>query len=349
MSAQQQDRPGGAPGTGHRRRGGRRRGEQPVVPDAQFTSYYGRPVVKPAPWHWDIPGYLFFGGLASGSSLLAVGADLTGRPALRRASRIAALGTVSTSLTILIQHLGRPSRAFNMFRVLKPTSPMSVGTWAISAMGPGAGIAAAAEVADMLPVGFGRLGRIANVAARPAGMSAAVFAPAVATYTGVLLANTATPAWHAARKELPIVFAAAAAASSGGLGMITAPASEAAPARRLAVAGAAAELIAEQRMEHSMGLAAETLHAGLAGRLSTVSKILTAAGALGGLLLGRRSRLAAALSGTALLAGAACNRYRIFSAGQESAKDPKYTVVPQRERLNRNRPQQSSAASSTTH
>ncbi len=51
----------------------------PVVPDVEFTSYYGRPVVKPSPWEKDIPAYLFLGGLAGGSSLLAAGADLTGR------------------------------------------------------------------------------------------------------------------------------------------------------------------------------------------------------------------------------------------------------------------------------
>ena len=38
-------------------------------------------------------------------------------------------------------------------------------------------------------------------------------------------------------------------------------------------------------------------------------------------------------SGAALLAGSACTRFGVFEAGQESAKDPKYTVVPQRERM----------------
>ena len=52
-----------------------------MVPEATFTSYYGRPVVKPSPWENDIPAYLFLGGLAAGSSLLAAGADVTGRPA----------------------------------------------------------------------------------------------------------------------------------------------------------------------------------------------------------------------------------------------------------------------------
>ena len=42
---------------------------------------------------------------------------------------------------------------------------------------------------------------------------------------------------------------------------------------------------------------------------------------------------AAVVSGAALMAGSACLRFGVFEAGQASAKDPKYTVVPQRERL----------------
>jgi len=42
-----------------------------------------------------------------------------------------------------------------------------------------------------------------------------------------------------------------------------------------------------------------------------------------------------ALSGVALLAGSALTRFGVFEAGVTSAKDPKYTVVPQRERLDR--------------
>jgi hypothetical protein len=35
----------------------------------------------------------------------------------------------------------------------------------------------------------------------------------------------------------------------------------------------------------------------------------------------------------ALLGGACCERFAVFEAGQASARDPKYTVVPQRERI----------------
>ena len=88
MSSSDIDATPGSAGS-RRRRGGRRRkgggaGDRSMVPEATFTSYYGRAIVKPSPWEADIPAYLFAGGLAAGSSLLAAGADLTGRAALRR-------------------------------------------------------------------------------------------------------------------------------------------------------------------------------------------------------------------------------------------------------------------------
>ena len=41
----------------------------------------------------------------------------------------------------------------------------------------------------------------------------------------------------------------------------------------------------------------------------------------------------AAVAGAALMAASALTRFGIFEAGQASARDPKYTVGPQRERL----------------
>jgi len=322
-----------------RKRGGRRRrDEHQMVPDATFTSYYGRPVVKASPWEADIPAYLFLGGLAAGSSLLGAGAALTDRPALRRAGRISALSAISLSFAALVHDLGRPSRFVNMLRVVKPTSPMSVGTWILTGYGPLAGIAGAAELLTPLT---GRLPgpvrppiRLLGRLAGPAGLGAAVVAPAVASYTAVLLTHTSTPTWSAARKHLPFVFVGSAAAASGGLGMLLAPVSETGPARRLAVGGALLELGATHAMESSMGITAEPLHTGTGGGLLRASKALTAFGAVGSLLAGR-SRVAAAVSGAALVAGSACTRFGIFEAGQASARDPKYTVVPQRERIER--------------
>jgi len=311
--------PTGQGGGRHRRR--RRRGEQPVVPEAEFTSYYGMPVLNRPTWKaLDIAGYLFLGGLAGGSSLLAAGAHATGRRALARSAKVGALVAISASAAALVHDLGRPERFLNMLRVAKPTSPMSMGSWLLAAYGPLAGAAAATEVTGRLP----RTG-----AAATAG--AALLGPAVASYTAVLLADTAVPSWHEGYRELPFVFTGSAAAAAGGLGMLTAPVGQAGPARRAAALGAALELGATEVMAHRMGLAAEPLGRGRAGTLMRLSKVLTAAGAAAGLLAGHRSRPAAALSG--LLAGSAALRFGVFRAGVASAEDPRYTVVPQRARL----------------
>jgi hypothetical protein len=88
-------------------------------------------------------------------------------------------------------------------------------------------------------------------------------------------------------------------------------------------------------MEQAIVVTAERLHEGHAGALLKTSKGLTLVGAAGAVLFGGRSRTAAVVSGAALMAGSACLRFGIFEAGQASARDPKYTVVPQRERLAR--------------
>ena len=306
-----------------------------MVPPATFTSYYGRPVIKAAPWESDIPAYMFLGGLAAGSSLLAAGADLANLPKLCRSARITALFGGAAGTASLIHDLGRPARFLNMLRAAKPTSPMSMGTWVLFVYGPAASLAGAAEIAALLRVRLPIVSRLLETGARPAGLLAALLAPALASYTGVLLADTATPAWHDARRELPFVFAASAAASAGGAAMATTRVSEAAPARRLAAGGGFAALLMEVRMEQSMGLSAEALRSGRAKTLMNASRALTFGGALGAAVIGRRSRVGAALAGTALLAGSVCTRFAIFEAGQESARDPRYTVIPQRERLER--------------
>ena len=306
-----------------------------MVPPATFTSYYGRPIVKAAPWEVDIPAYMFLGGLAAGCSLLAAGADLRNLPELRRVARLGAVAGVAAGTAALIHDLGKPMRFLNMLRTAKPTSPMSMGTWILATYAPLAGAAAAGEIAAMLPRPLPIAGRLLGSGARPAGLLAAMLAPSLAAYTGVLLSNTATPAWHAARRELPFVFASSAAASAGGLAMIATSVEQAAPARRMGVGGAVGALAMERRMERSMGLSAETLQLGKAKRFMDASRALTIGGALGALLLGGRNGAVARVSGAALVAGSLCTRLAIFEAGQELARDPRYTVIPQRERLER--------------
>jgi hypothetical protein len=324
----------GARGNGFRRERGGPERELRMVPGARFRSYYGRPVVKTPVWHHDIAAYLFTGGLAAGSALLAAGADATGHHGLRRAGRVAALAALGASSYFLINDLGRPERLHHMLRVAKPTSPMSVGTWILATFGPAAGLAAASEAAPLLPrrgpLGVAR--RVLPAAGSASGYVAAGIAPALATYTAVLLADTATPSWHEAYPELPFVFAGSALASAAGVGLLAAPPEEDGPARRLAVAGGAVELAASQRIEHRLGLLSEPYRTGRAGKLLRTGRALTVAGVVGA-LVGRRSRVLSALSGTALLLASLATRFGIFEGGVASTKDPRYTVLPQRQRL----------------
>ncbi|MEU6575646.1 NrfD/PsrC family molybdoenzyme membrane anchor subunit [Streptomyces sp. NPDC046805] len=311
---------------GQRARQGRRkrRGEQLMVPRTEFESYYGRPVIKAPSWRArDIAGYFFLGGLAGAGSVLAAGAQLTGRTTTATAMKVSSLAAVSLSAAALVHDLGVPSRFPNMLRVLKPTSPMSVGSWLLAGYGPAAGAAAVTAVTGRLP----RVGATATAAA-------ALLGPAIASYTAVLAADTAVPAWHGAHRELPYLFAASATAAASGMALLLGPVHESAPARCAAVLAAGAEEVATRAAERRLGMVAETYRQGRAGTLLRAARLLTATGAATGPLLGHRSRPAAVLAGLALLAGSACTRFGVFAAGVASAEDPKYTVAPQRAAAN---------------
>jgi formate-dependent nitrite reductase membrane component NrfD len=309
-------------------RGGRGRGgEQPMVPRAEFRSYYGRPVLKRPVWSSrDIAGYFFLGGLAGASSVLAAGADLTGRPTLARGAKVGAAGAISLAAVALVHDLGRPARFMNMLRVAKASSPMSVGSWLLAGYGPLAAGAAASDVTGRLP----RLGRLA-------GLGAAGLGPLVAGYTAALITDTAVPAWHEAHREMPFVFVGSAATAAGGLGLVTASTRDSGPARVLAAAGAAAELGAVQLIKRRLGVVGEPYGQGKAGAQLRAAEIMSATG-VACAFLSRRDRVVSALSGLALLAGSAASRFGILEAGLASADDPKYTIQPQRARLDGGRP-----------
>lgn len=309
--------------------------ETPMVPEAEFGSYYGRPVVKPAPWEHEVSAYLFLGGVAGGSALLALGGQLTGRAALRRNARLGSVAALGLGTVALVKDLGRPERFYNMLRTFKPTSPMNLGSWILSAFGAGAGITAVAEVDRMTGerVPLGPLRTVLRAVEGPAGVEAAVFAGPVAAYTAVLLGDTATPTWNAARNDLPFVFVSSAALASAGLAMVTTTVEETGPARRLAVLGVVGDLVATKVMERRMDpVAAEPLHEGQAGTMLRWSERLAIAGGLG-TLLGGRHRAVAVVSGVALLTASALTRFGVMEAGIHSAKDPRYTIEPQKNRL----------------
>src|SRR5690242_7404441 len=125
---------------------------------------------------------------------------------------------------LLISDLGRPERFHHMLRVVKVTSPMNIGSWILLVSGGASNTAAGLEL----------LGRLKAVKLFAEAVST-LAGPLLATYTGVLIADTAVPVWHDGRKELPWLFGASAAASAGAAAAMFSEPWDAGPARRLAV------------------------------------------------------------------------------------------------------------------
>jgi len=151
------------------------------------------------------------------------------------------------------------------------------------------------------------------------------------------VANTSIPAWHDARLTLPFVFAGSSAASAGAAAVITTPAKQAGAARRLAAGGALVSVAAALGMEKSLGELGEPYRKGLPGKLSRVAGALNLAGGALIATRARHSRPAALAGGAILTAGVIAERWAVFRAGFMSASDPKYTVGPQRARIERRR------------
>ncbi len=167
------------------------------------------PMMKSPVWTWEVPLYFWFGGIASGSAFVGLACDLAGDDKSAAIARKVALAALVPSPVLLIADLGRPERFFNMLRIFKPRSPMSMGVWALTAFG---NLAAAAVGADLL-------GRRRE--ARALGAGTAIVGGYLGSYTGVLLASTAVPVWARSRLFLGPIFVCTATATGAAACRLT--------------------------------------------------------------------------------------------------------------------------------
>jgi hypothetical protein len=101
------------------------------------------------------------------------------------------------------------------------------------------------------------------------------------------------------------------------------------------VAGVLAEGALMQAMEFRLGQVGEVYRQGAAGKFSWAAKGLSVAGAALLARRGHKSRASAVLGGALVCAGELCLRWSVFKAGFQSARDPKYVVESQRQRIER--------------
>ena len=102
-------------------------------------SYYGRPAVKASPYGWKVALYTFLGGLAGSAQVIATLADLVSprkHRALVKAGRVlAAVNGALLGPALLVLDLHTPQRWYNMLRIFRRTSPMSIGSYVLTAFG----------------------------------------------------------------------------------------------------------------------------------------------------------------------------------------------------------------------
>jgi formate-dependent nitrite reductase membrane component NrfD len=308
-------------------------------------TYYGRPALKKSTYGWQIIVYFLVGGIAGAAQIIATIADLAGRrddrPVVRAGRYVALLGTMLSPI-LLIADLHAPARWYNMLRIFRKTSAMSIGSWTLSIFGALSGLVAVAQAAgDLLNWRAGR------TLARLFGLPAAAAGAMMTVYTGTLLAATSVPFWAAAGRRLSALFGLSATASaSATLSLVLTLTG----ARREAHTGLSRIALLASGAE--LALAAATDQAWRANKVDAPLRrqplaLLYWGGALGlGIVLPlvlhlitffrkRESRTLAVLAASATIAGGLAQRAVIVLAGNESATRPedyfRFTQAPKDE------------------
>jgi DMSO reductase anchor subunit len=272
------------------------------------------PVIRPNVWTWEVPVYFWFGGMASGAAFVALACEAAGDARSARVARMVSIGAAGCGGPLLIADLGRPERFLHMFRIFKTRSPMSMGAWCLLAFSNTGG---GAVLADLL-------GR--RRTARALSAATAAFGVYLGSYTGVLLASTAVPAWSHSRRYLPAIFMCTATASGAAATRLALTATGARPGHptRTALAALeslamAAELGLSALNDRGLGIAGRALESGKPGRLLKTARALTAGGLAA--RLARRGGAADHVPSAAFLAAALLYRLGWVAAGRPSALD----------------------------
>ncbi|HET8995217.1 MAG TPA: NrfD/PsrC family molybdoenzyme membrane anchor subunit [Acetobacteraceae bacterium] len=297
-------------------------------------TYYGRPQVKPAPFENAVVGtYVFLAGLSGATQLLSSLLDLTRGPAAGRAvrrGRLLSMLAPTIGAACLIFDLHTPKRFYNMLRVAKGTSPMSIGTWILMAFSSSSALIAAAHLASDYVPGFRWLRSVARAAQVPAAAAGA----GLSTYTAALLSATSTPLWAAAPKGLAVRFGASAIASgAAALGLGERRSRIGRDLDSIAIAALATELAATLASEERYRRTGvdRALHStpGVLDQLGgTGIGVLLPLGlyAASLLLTRRRSRTLTTAASLAVLGGSLAMRIGVMAAGDESARRPEISM-----------------------
>ena len=188
------------------------------------VGYAHREVTHPPDWHGLVVWDVFLNAATTGLFLVAAAAELA-RPTLFAPitswAYPVALAVLVADLLCLVLDLGDPLRFHHMLRVFKPSSPMSLGTWCLTAYSLPLTAVAALSVSGelgLVPADASWVGWV-RTALLVAGLP---FAFGSAAYKGVLFSTTAQPGWRDARWLGAYHIGTAFALGCGGLLLLAA-------------------------------------------------------------------------------------------------------------------------------
>ena len=167
-------------------------------------SYHHLPAVKHSHYHWKTALSFFSEALGGGSQVIATLLHLRGAKEKRliRAGRYLALTAAVTSPVLLISELHMVRRWYNMLRIFRPTSGMSVGNLSLTSFSVFSALTAAGQLLE--DRGYSRKGHPMTLLGYPAAMAGAM----VCLYSGSELEQTCSPLWAQSYPMLPALFGA---------------------------------------------------------------------------------------------------------------------------------------------
>src|SRR5262245_23157593 len=107
-----------------------------AAPDTPAVGYEGRPATKPPNWHGLVTLDMVLNNLSTGLFLVAAVGELLAPGVFRPLAALVyplVLLFLLGDLVCLVLDLGDVRRFHHMLRIWKPSSPMSFGTWVITA------------------------------------------------------------------------------------------------------------------------------------------------------------------------------------------------------------------------
>ncbi len=302
-------------------------------------AYKDVPILQRPPWGHDISAYFYLGGISCGSFVLGTLAEALGGPRRRTLARTAHYVAVAAMLPcapLLTHDLGKRSRFHHMLRIFKPSSPMNLGAWALTAHGALSTLTALHALADDIELPVPGLNAV--LAIIPSGVPAVAGVPPALTlggYTGVLLGTSSIPVWYKSPLLGALFMASAMSTGSAAVTLVSALSGRAEPDEHqvltpynLALGLTELALLAGYHL--TAGQWAKPLLRGRLGLLTLVATAGTAAGVgLEAASLrseahrGVLTRLASCIT----LIGGAALRWGLVFAGHTSSQDREGTIA----------------------